>query len=536
MKSEFGYPPSKRWEAAKADEAWKDIVRIWQKTDQRNGVSTFTQSLSSTVQLGSQANCGQLVSESCGTRDCIATLDTELSGPAGMLIWNSIVQIHHVFKDYHTKVFEAATILSLPMDDLQNKFSPLPDKDDDVWKDLLIDLLTLGGLGTAGPLFNKLLSQHEWFRQKDSRAEDTESAVMILLDQGISIPRQLLPGGSDPQWTPEARGEFSAYMGQVINGWANITSIALQTLLGGETQDELDAIWDLIADGKLIEGSSDIKAPDIKNLETELRANILKCVFGFTIPAVWRAAGTHAFIIDTESDCGSATDHYLKDMEQYLDKYTMKATGECIDGKQFYLVYPDGDAKECECVHKATGGACEWYCADNTFSSPPGLSTLNGTNFGNISKRDLILGSVNTWKNNSKQNTDKYATADDMETVRRLMNVDITTPGFMHIPVCSAEHAFKSWDSTKPESSSFYPCDITPNKNHCGLSTFEDQTSDASPSARLRITEAVILASRPRASVAMLISWLEGRMSLVSSPTLLPSSPRIVNRLVPKGI
>jgi hypothetical protein len=268
------------------------------------------------------------------------------------------------------------------MDDLQNKFAPLPDKDDDVWKDLLIDLLTLGGLGTAGPLFNKLLSQHEWFRQKDSRAEDTESAVMILLDQGISITRQLLPGGSDPQWTPEARGEFSAYMGQVINGWANITSIALQTLLGGETQDELDAIWDLIADGKLIEGSSDIKAPDIKNLETELRANILKCVFGFTIPAVWRAAGTYAFIIDTESDCGSATDHYLKDMEQYLDKYTMKATGESIDGKQFYLVYPDGDAKECECVHKPTGGACEWYCADNTFSSPPGLSTLNGTNFG----------------------------------------------------------------------------------------------------------------------------------------------------------
>jgi hypothetical protein len=32
MKSEFGYPPSKRWEAVKADEAWKDIVRIWKLT------------------------------------------------------------------------------------------------------------------------------------------------------------------------------------------------------------------------------------------------------------------------------------------------------------------------------------------------------------------------------------------------------------------------------------------------------------------------------------------------------------------------
>jgi GH18 family chitinase len=482
IKGKWGYPPSRRWQAVKADEAWEDIVRIWKETDRGNNVPTIVDSLSGTLQLGDQAHCGTGISDSCRTLGCIDHDDerAKLTGPAGQLIWNSIVEIHMAFRNYHDKLLEAAITLSLSMNDLQNKFAPLPEKDEDVWKDLLLDLLTLGGIGTAGPVFSKLLSQHAWFRQADSRVEDTTIVAQTLLGQGISTVREL-SGGDDPRWTPEKQDEFSAYMGQVINAWLDINSIALETLLTGKEQEQIDAIWELISDGKLIEGSSDKPAPDIKNLEIELRNNILKCVFGFTIPALWRAASTHAFIIDTESDCASDNDHYLEDMEQYLDRNTMKTSGECIDGRQFYLVYPDGDAKECECVHKPTGGACEWYCQDNTFSSPPGLDTLNGTNFGNITKSDLVLGSVNTWKDNGKQNTDKYPDATNAEAVRRLMNVDITMPGFMQIPVCSAEHAFKSWDSSKPESSAFYPCDIPENQNHCGLSTFEDQTSEASP-------------------------------------------------------
>ncbi|KAL3465425.1 hypothetical protein BJX64DRAFT_275079 [Aspergillus heterothallicus] len=479
----WGYSPSDRWKAVKADEAWEDVVRIWLETDRPNNVVTIVDSLSSTLQLGDQANCGRNTDDSCETLDCIDHKEPErakLTGPAAQFIWNSIAEIHKKFVDYHTKLWEAATALNSAMDDLQNKFAPLPEKDEDVWKDLLFDLLTLGGIGSAGSLFSKALSQHAWFRQADSRVEDTTAVAQTLLGQGISIVREL-NGGDDPSWTPEKQDEFSAYMGQVITAWSDINSIALGHLLTAREQEQIDAIWKLISDGKLIEGSSDKPAPDIGDQEIELRENILKCVFGFTIPALWRAAGTRAFIIDTESQCGPSDTHYLKDMEQYLDKGTMNTRGECIDGRQFYLVYPEGDAKECECVHKPTGGACEWYCRDNTFSSPTGLDTLNGANFENITKSDLVLGSVNTWKANSKQNTDKYPDATSAETVRRLINVDITTPGFMQIPICSAEHAFKSWDSSKPESSAFYPCKIPENQNHCGLSTFEDQTSEASP-------------------------------------------------------
>jgi predicted secreted protein len=63
-----------------------------------------------------------------------------------------------------------------------------------------------------------------------------------------------------------------------------------------------------------------------------------------------------------------------------------------------------------------------------------------------------------------------------------MMDVDVTTPGFIRIPVCSPERAFQSWDTAKAGSSQFYLCDIPPGRDECGDSSFENQTSDASAS------------------------------------------------------
>ncbi|KAH7126534.1 putative necrosis-inducing factor-domain-containing protein [Dactylonectria estremocensis] len=67
-------------------------------------------------------------------------------------------------------------------------------------------------------------------------------------------------------------------------------------------------------------------------------------------------------------------------------------------------------------------------------------------------------------------------------TVDDLIRLDITTPGSMRIPIRSPERAFQSWDTSTAGSSTYYPCDIPSGISDCGDSTFEDQTSDASPS------------------------------------------------------
>lgn len=64
------------------------------------------------------------------------------------------------------------------------------------------------------------------------------------------------------------------------------------------------------------------------------------------------------------------------------------------------------------------------------------------------------------------------------------MKLDVTTPGFIRIPVCSPEIAFKAWDGPGGDArlkTPNYPCAALALPNDCSDSTFIDQTSGASP-------------------------------------------------------
>ncbi|THC88729.1 hypothetical protein EYZ11_011829 [Aspergillus tanneri] len=469
------YTPSDRWKTLNADAAWADVVRIWEDTDEpRHGIK-FMQSVSTTLHIGAEANCGELVSNSCVAKDCPDGANGDTSGPAAQLIWNSLVKIHKLYADYHKTLFEAAAIGSTALDDLENKFAPIPPEEDNTWRLLLIDLITLGALGTAGPFFNTALKNLPYFLEKGSTFDNVKDTTMTVIGQGTTIAKDVLPS-KDAPWKPEAQDEFSNYMGQVINGWANVTSLALEELFNG-SPESIKILEDTISNGKLIEdGKFESEPRETGNVKNELRANIQKCFFGYSIPALWQVSKAYAFIIDAGHGCDEG-----KQLSNYLDDDTMDATGACVDGRQYYLAYPDGDAVECHCVYH-DGGHCERVCVDNKFSAPPGLDSLGNGNFGGITRDDLIKGSVRTWMKNGKENGGGFADPTNEGTIDNLMDVDVTTPGFMRIPVCSPERAFQSWDTAKAGSSDFYPCDIPPGKDTCGDSTFVDQTSDASPS------------------------------------------------------
>jgi hypothetical protein len=121
-----------------------------------------------------------------------------------------------------------------------------------------------------------------------------------------------------------------------------------------------------------------------------------KCFFGYSIPALWQASKSYAFISDAGHACGG------NELTQYLADDTMKATGACVDGNQYYLVYPDGEANVCKsvCYDK---GPCQRVCSDQKFSAPPGLDSLKQGNFGGITTGDLVTGSVRTWKQTARQ-------------------------------------------------------------------------------------------------------------------------------------
>ena len=467
------YSPSQRWKELNADAAWEDIKRIWTETDKKKHL-TFMESVETTLHIGANPDCASLIASNCNeANECSKGLDGPESGPAAQLIYNSLVRIHQMYADYHTALFKVAgSVVSNALDDLENKFAPIPPEEDNTWLLLLIDLITLGTLSAAGPFFNSFLSKLAYFSEREIGFNNLKDTTMNLIGQSTTIAKDLLSTDGS-EWTEEKQDSFSNYMGQTIAGWGNVTSLGLQKIFDG-SDESLDTIWDVISDGKLADGARATDPPK-GNSENELRANIAKSFFGYSIPALWQVSSTYAFVIDSGYGCDED-----KPLDDYLDDKTMESTGACVDGKRYYLAYPDGDAVKCEC-HYFDNGHCERVCRDQKFSSPPGLDSLDGEIFGGVTKEDLIRGSVRTYLQNGKVNGGGSADPTDGGTIDNLLAVDVTTPGFIRLPVCSPERAFQSWDTTKKGSSDNYPCDIPPGRDECGDSTFENQSSGASP-------------------------------------------------------
>jgi hypothetical protein len=478
----YTFTPTEQWDGLDTDDAWKDVVRVWKDTDSGRHM-TFSQSVSQTLNIGNSPACESLLKDNCNAAtECGPGLNSDDSGPAAMLIWNSLVLIHQLHSDYHDTQFKAASTIGTMLAKLQDNFAPIPPEVDNTWKLFLIDLLTLGTLSAAGPFFNTLLKNMPYFI--GSTLDNAKDTTFTLIGQSTSIAKDQLPLGDEKaKWTPESQDAFSNYLGNVINGWGNVTELALKHLFSGE-DDSLEILWKAMSGGKLIVGKrSDTPSdepgsdtlPDALS-EADLRANIGKSIFAFAIPSLWSVSKAYPFIIDTGFGCDA-----INPIGQYLDDDTMEATGACVENKLYYIASPEGDARICKCEPQEKG-PCQTESRVQKFTAPKGLDSLDGTDFGRITKEELITGSVRTYLHNGGKNILIAPNASNQNTMTDLLDVDVTTPGFIHIPVCSPERAFQSWDTADKGSSIAYPCDIPPGRNDCKDSTFEDKTNDASPS------------------------------------------------------
>ncbi|THC95866.1 hypothetical protein EYZ11_004644 [Aspergillus tanneri] len=194
--------------------SWANFIQLARagedpKTDHtRNGNWTdfdcTDSSVESTTHFGGQQGCGDLTTGSCSTVECEKGADSDTSGPAAQFIWNSLAEIHGMYKSYYDTLFKALTVVSTALDDMENKFAPIPPEEDDTWLLILIDMITLGALGTAGPFFNTVLKKHDWFAgETGSALDNAKDTAMTLIGQSTTIAKDALPGGDAAKWTPE---------------------------------------------------------------------------------------------------------------------------------------------------------------------------------------------------------------------------------------------------------------------------------------------------------------------------------------------
>jgi hypothetical protein len=204
-----------------------------------------------------------------------------------------------------------------------------------------------------------------------------------------------------------------------------------------------------------------------------LAGDIAKSFFGYAIATVWPLAGTKAFVLASGYDCGAAPTIAT------LTTDVISQTAGCYNGKQYYLVYPSGGATVCS---ENCEPHCTTDCVPNTFSAPPGIGTLDGSRWGGVTVTDLIAGSVRTYTQNGNANGGPKTDPSNDGSLNDLMNVDITTPGFIRLPVCSSDEAYNAWNLVSDQTSPNWPCFVKPSISDCDTSSFTDQTSSASPS------------------------------------------------------
>lgn len=253
-------------------------------------------------------------------------------------------------------------------------------------------------------------------------------------------------------WEPEDQDSFSAYLGQVLSGWQAVTTATLASIFSGETNGT-QVLTSLIQNGQLIEGLGG-EDPSGGLTSTQLQANIGKAFFSFAIPSVWTVAGTRAFILDANLPCG-----IINPEGAFMSVETQESTWGCVNGRLYYLVYPQGPAQTCTKKRDALNVPPP-SCKVNFFEKPPGLEALDGTSFAGVNRSDLITGSVNKYLVNNMQNGGPIANASNIGTQSDLASVDIATPGFIRIPACYPNIAEYNWvhqDSTNT-SDPAWPC------------------------------------------------------------------------------
>ncbi|KAF2008965.1 hypothetical protein BU24DRAFT_497543 [Aaosphaeria arxii CBS 175.79] len=441
--------PEEQWSHFNADAAWVDVIRVYKDFDRIEGVD-FSQSIQKTLRIaGGNTRCGDISRRSnCEVEiACEYGMESEDSGPAAPLIWNSLVYIHTIHEEYHDLLLQIATIITPMLRELEYQMAPITPEKDTTWKSCLTDLLTLGTISSSGPFLNSILRTKSYFRQKanegSSMNETTKDTTMGLVRHSTAIAMHLLSDDrrGEGMWGPESQDSFYAYMGSAVWGWSNATAFALSALFNGGDKN-IDLLWDTISGGKLVWGQVDRDKPQFRIMDVvELAANILKSTFAIAIPELWKVTKSHVFVVDSGFGCDDN-----KPPNDYLTEEAISIAGVCHEEKMYYLAQPKGNSKS------------------GKFSPPKGIKSLDGEAFGSVTKEDLVKGAVRTYLKNGGVNGGGLPDLTNDETINDLLNVDITTPGYIRIPVCSAADALQSWRTKGSDTAENYPCNVPAGK------------------------------------------------------------------------
>ncbi|CAK7236302.1 hypothetical protein SEUCBS140593_009574 [Sporothrix eucalyptigena] len=462
-----GLTSAQRWAELDCADAWSDAINIYNHTDKGKHIG-FSASVANTVHGPVTAvNCGVLGGKSnCQQTINCQLISTNTSNAGGYEVWNSMVVVHEMYQTFYDTISSTtAVLIDTQLALFEDTFAPVTPPDDD-WLSFLLAAVSLVGTVATSAFFNSYISQLTYFAERESTADNLKDTALGLVGFGVAA-YQSLTGDDSNGWSVQSQESFSAYLGQVIFAWQNATEINLGLLFNG-TDSYIAVLGDAIQDGKMIGGDNGFPLAPGASGTTEsiadIETTIAKALFAYAVPTVWQLSGIYPVVIDSGFTCDTPLDANLASASE-LTLATAKASMVCYDNEIYFLVYPDSQ-----------GGSVDLP----VFQPCPGLDALDGTAFGGLSASDLVAGSVRTFQQNQNQNGGAPVDLSNTGSLSDLFDADVTTPGYVRIPVCSGYTAITAVVNNHPSTPN-YPCNLPVAPDTCGVSTFVDQTSDASP-------------------------------------------------------
>ncbi|KAK3898494.1 hypothetical protein C8A05DRAFT_47209 [Staphylotrichum tortipilum] len=397
-----------------------------------------------------------------GTQTCQAMKHAGV-GATEWEIWNSMVIIHNMYKQFVEALKDVQLLDIVPsLDNFKNTFAPVPEKDD-LWIQIALNLAGIRFAMVGGPFFSgctaaigwgKGLSGLSWFVKNKVVSDTAKDVGYALAASGTSVAKDFVAEAkkTGSKWSLAQQDAATAYLGHTIKTWVNVTEHSLAYLFGGSDQ-AINLLASIIKDGKMIEGktgdgtsgSTPGKAP--LQVVNDLRDIISKAFFSYAIPTIWTASQQFPFVVDSGYPCSAGNP-----LGDYLSGDTMTATRTCIGGK----LWPPLTAR------------------------PPRLDVLDGSEWGGVTGTQIVTATVNTYLANGGKNGAPLADPSNPDTFNSIYDekTGATAAGIIRLPVCTPEIAWRTW------------------VNECGDSTPNNRGSDASPP----VSDCKVLVSRIEAT------------------------------------
>ncbi|KAK3708923.1 hypothetical protein LTR37_011253 [Vermiconidia calcicola] len=383
-----------------------------------------------------------------------------------------MVNLHILFENVYNGVRDAHDMVQDEVGNLVNELSVIvEDIAEEKARKLTWDTIQLALFIGLAPTLHTALSRVAWVRANPNWAATGIDVSYGAIGTGFAFAKDAMEALSPLP----IQNQVASYMGDIIDG--------SETGLSGMTDllfNDPTALGDLISDGKLF-------ALDVQRDPVDVQQGMEKNLFAALLPTVWTTGVDFSYPVVILPDgvpqdgtgCeGLKPTEYADTVD---DSETSARLGTLATGDDGWLpgfvcdertntgywlmgAKPSKTSKTC-CVTIDNKQACDTCPGGSSvpISDLRGIGTLDGNNWGGLTKDEVVINAVNSYVANGNKNgwAADLSMTESPEGIADLISGDLSRArGLVNIPVCTLQQikdtATADIDNTAGNPN--YPC------------------------------------------------------------------------------